>query len=349
MDLKERILRYMASVPPAIQGQNGSGQTYYVACQLVNGFALSRDDALFLLREYNSRCQPPWSEKELEHKVDDAINKANHQKPRGHLIGDSGSFYADDLKPNKSFMDSVSKPAPAKPVGLGLDPSTAIEVYLRGRRFSEADVTDASPVKMTENFSEDAALLVQNLYLPGEKVNFVTQFKMHKDQHGVEKPVPHGYGESVERNDLIGRILLGSMPESPCGGWMRMNPVDGKGVSDKNITAFRFVLLEFDAIPLDLQISLLATLPLPIAAILTSGARSIHAWVKVDCMDATAYKDQVTMLLKMLVHFGLDPKNKNPSRLSRLVGAHRVIGASGDGRQRLLYLNPNPEQRRIIP
>jgi len=34
--------------------------------------------------------------------------------------------------------------------------------------------------------------------------------------------------------------------------------------------------------------------------------------------------------------------------LSRLPGVQRHIGATGDGRQRLLYLNPTPEQKAIL-
>jgi hypothetical protein len=44
----------------------------------------------------------------------------------------------------------------------------------------------------------------------------------------------------------------------------------------------------------------------------------------------------------------VDTKNKNPARLSRLPGVVRQIGANGDGRQRLFYLNPQPEQKAIL-
>jgi hypothetical protein len=127
-----------------------------------------------------------------------------------------------------------------------------------------------------------------------------------------------------------------------------MNPVDGKGISDANVTAHRFALLECDAIPLDMQFSLFARIPLPIAAILGSGGRSLHAWVKVDCGDAGEYKSIVARMLALLSRFGVDPKNKNTSRLSRLPGVVRRIGAGGDGRQRVFYLNPNPHQKAIL-
>jgi len=120
-------------------------------------------------------------------------------------------------------------------------------------------------------------------------------------------------------------------------------------VNDANITAFRFALIECDGAPLELQMSLLAKLPLPIAAILTSGGRSLHAWVKIDAQNAEDYRNTVAQMLSILAKFGVDGKNKNPSRLSRLPGVVRAIGATGDGRQRLLYLDPSPIQKKIIP
>ncbi len=52
---------------------------------MINGFTLSPEDAWYAARYYNLRCEPPWSEKDLRHKVDDAL-KANHASPRGHLL-----------------------------------------------------------------------------------------------------------------------------------------------------------------------------------------------------------------------------------------------------------------------
>jgi RecA-family ATPase len=92
---------------------------------------------------------------------------------------------------------------------------------------------------------------------------------------------------------------------------------------------------------MDLQLSLLARLPLPINAILTSGGKSVHAWVRVNCKTVETYRTKVNELLALLKSFGIDQSNKNPSRLSRLPGAARKIGAGEDGRQRLLYLAPD--------
>ena len=71
-DNRERARAYVAAMPPAISGQGGHDATFKAAVALVKGFGLDAGTALDLLREFNERCEPPWSEKELLHKIDDA-------------------------------------------------------------------------------------------------------------------------------------------------------------------------------------------------------------------------------------------------------------------------------------
>jgi hypothetical protein len=56
-----------------------------VLCQAINGFDLSPEQAWDAALYYNRKCEPPWSEKELKHKIDDAL-KATSDEPRGHLL-----------------------------------------------------------------------------------------------------------------------------------------------------------------------------------------------------------------------------------------------------------------------
>jgi hypothetical protein len=65
----ERARRYAARIEPAIAGQHGDLHTFRVCCRIVRGFALSDDDALAVLSEWNLRCEPPWSERELRNKI----------------------------------------------------------------------------------------------------------------------------------------------------------------------------------------------------------------------------------------------------------------------------------------
>ena len=68
----DRARAYLLTMPSAVAGQNGHGATYNAACRLVKGFALSNDEALPLLLEWNERCSPPWTEAELRHKLESA-------------------------------------------------------------------------------------------------------------------------------------------------------------------------------------------------------------------------------------------------------------------------------------
>jgi DNA primase RepB-like protein len=65
----ERARQYVAAVPPAISGQHGDVQTFRVCCRLTRGFALSDEDAMTVLTDWNARCQPPWSDRELVDKL----------------------------------------------------------------------------------------------------------------------------------------------------------------------------------------------------------------------------------------------------------------------------------------
>lgn len=293
------------------------------------------------LRLYNDRCQPPWDEKDLVHKITDAIN-AQHSKVRGHLMGNGNGFNKDDFR-NTSFP-AKAKQAP-KPT---IDPVTGVEKFLKGRTGSEAELWESSPIRPDDDFTKDAGLIAQHLFLPGEFINVVTEYVMKEEKDGGKKPVPKGYGESLERSEAMEYWQNFGGPSCECGGWMRINPMNGGGIKDSDVVAYRHLLLEFDSIPIELQISFFCHLPIPISCILTSGGKSVHAWVRLDAGDLTDFKDTAGVIFKYLEGFGIDGQNKNPARLSRLVGSTRKIGQVGDGRQRLLYLNPSPTQKAIM-
>jgi hypothetical protein len=44
-------------------------QTFRVCCRLARGFALSDAEAMTVLTDWNARCQPPWSNRELVDKL----------------------------------------------------------------------------------------------------------------------------------------------------------------------------------------------------------------------------------------------------------------------------------------
>jgi KaiC/GvpD/RAD55 family RecA-like ATPase len=85
-----RASHYIGKMDPAISGSGGHAQTWKVALVLTRGFDLSDDVALDLLeREYNPRCQPPWSRRQLEHKIKTA--RRDGRVPTGYLLEDDAT------------------------------------------------------------------------------------------------------------------------------------------------------------------------------------------------------------------------------------------------------------------
>jgi RepB DNA-primase N-terminal domain len=79
-----RARRYLAALPPAIAGSHGDLHTFRVCCRVVRGFALDDGDALVVLHEWNTRCQPPWTDRELEQKI--ASARRYGREPIGGLL-----------------------------------------------------------------------------------------------------------------------------------------------------------------------------------------------------------------------------------------------------------------------
>lgn len=78
----DRARKYIAKLPPSISGQGGHNACFRAACVLVIEFGLPENVALALLREWNQLCQPPWSDRELIHKVESANKQPG---PRNRL------------------------------------------------------------------------------------------------------------------------------------------------------------------------------------------------------------------------------------------------------------------------
>ncbi|MCC6131427.1 MAG: bifunctional DNA primase/polymerase [Acidobacteria bacterium] len=72
-DAVTRARAYLAKMPASISGQGGHDAAFRAALVLVRGFALAEGQALdILLTDFNPRCEPPWTERELQHKVESA-------------------------------------------------------------------------------------------------------------------------------------------------------------------------------------------------------------------------------------------------------------------------------------
>lgn len=73
----ERASLYVETWEAAIEGSGGSNVAFAHIERLVRGFDLTDEDALHVLASWNKRCKPPWSKKELLHKIHDGREKGD--------------------------------------------------------------------------------------------------------------------------------------------------------------------------------------------------------------------------------------------------------------------------------
>ncbi len=89
LDKVERASRWLDSADAAIQGAGGSSTTMRVVGAVVRGFELSPVEALDALAQWNQRCSPPWSEREIMHKIADVMKTPDPQgRGTGWLVDD---------------------------------------------------------------------------------------------------------------------------------------------------------------------------------------------------------------------------------------------------------------------
>ena len=175
---------------------------------------------------------------------------------------------------------------------------------------------------------KDLIQYLEILFNPNDFVGYVTR-SFEKD--GKHLPTKGCYdrtaGQMVEELKKCGGDLgavLGDY-DPGAGAWIRFNPLDGKGVKNENVTGFRYALIESDSMDLGEQNALIRELELPVAALVYSGGRSLHAIVRIDAASYEEYRTRVDYLYSVCEKNGMkvDKQNRNPSRLSRLPGAKR--------------------------
>lgn len=227
--------------------------------------------------------------------------------------------------------------------------------FIGDRRLTMEEIIAASPIRIPEEPREQLRVFVDTLYHPSSVIELKSAIQ--KQQGG--KPLPGA--RSVRRtarewaDDATAGEHLAWLPGT-LGTFIRINPVKpsekGSGVGgetkDEDIEDGIYCLIEHDELPFDEQISLLATLRLPIAAIVDSGGRSLHGWIKVSQETQKEYCQVVGGIYYLLSHFGFDLANKNISRLARAPGFERMDKPGALRQQRLLYLDSAPGDSSII-
>ncbi|SEU32494.1 AAA family ATPase [Paenibacillus sp. NFR01] len=167
------------------------------------------------------------------------------------------------------------------------------------------------------------------LFEPAENVGYVTE--AWQDDEGKWLPTKGASdrtaGELIQLLNQcggdVGSVLGDYKPEA--GAWIRFNPLDGRGVKNENVTEFRYALVESDTMDVEKQNAIMRELELPIAVMVYSGGKSLHAIVRVEAANYDEYRKRVDYLYEVCKRNGLniDKQNRNPSRLSRMPGVER--------------------------
>ena len=192
---------------------------------------------------------------------------------------------------------------------------------------SEDPSIDYSKFKPTEQLK----IFLKTLFKSGEYVGYVSNDVYFNKDHDRYEPTKGVYYRTVD--DLLTSLdrypddlgaTIGDWKKE-AGAWIRINPLDGKGASKKNVTRYSYCLIESDDLPIKEQEETFKRLNLPIATMVYSGGKSIHAIVKIDATNIQEYEERVQFCYDFLKNNGIsiDIQNKDPNRLSRMPGVTR--------------------------
>ncbi len=206
----------------------------------------------------------------------------------------------------------------------GYKPSHGYELDWDSEIYYDAETLSNEP-------TEDVLQLIkylETLFESSDNVGYVTESWKKDDRFLPSKGhCDRTAGQLIEALSKcggdIGSVMGDYNPEA--GAWIRFNPLDGKGVKNDNVTEYRYTLVECDNMELSEQRRIIEKLRLPVACLVYSGKKSIHAIVHVGAGDNIEYRKRVEYIYQVCNKAGLsvDIQNKNPSRLSRMPGVLR--------------------------
>lgn len=180
----------------------------------------------------------------------------------------------------------------------------------------------------TWNPAQQLIEYLETLFEPTENVGYVTRSFKKDDKFMPEKGCWDRTAEQLI--DALGMCggdvgsVLGDYNPA-VGAWIRFNPLNGHGIKNENVTDFRYALVESDHMEIEEQNAIIRELELPVACLVHSGKKSLHAIVRIDADTYEEYRKRVDYLYTVCKKNGLeiDQQNRNPSRLSRMPGVTR--------------------------
>lgn len=205
------------------------------------------------------------------------------------------------------------------------------KIMERGAGFTEADLWTASPVRIDWPPELDGIEALRRLFAREEQL-FVGA--RHETGAGYVLPASEWIAR-FERGIAIPAHII----PNPLTGQRGHTKADKPSFrADSCVARFKYAVVEFDMMSREQQIHFWAGVKLPIVALLDSGGKSVHGWIRIDAPNAGEWTRRVEhKLFALLTAVGADGACKNEARLSRMPGHFR---AETGHWQRLLYLDP---------
>ena len=296
------------------EGTNGDGESRFLGILCTCARKFPENLEAFAVRFNAEKCFPPFSKKELIHKINDARRLAGLLvSSRSYTGGSLWNAHKPKLEPQKVSRMVQSIAAAITPDFLW---------------WRSPIVPDAM----------SAVSFLKALYREGEKI-FVTDTFNRKKPSELVTIAPVMYCPTLEHIAANNQSGVWFLPNPISGQWVESG--DGRSMRcEAALTAWRFCVIESDTVTEADWLKILCSLPLPVAAIYRSGGKSIHGLLKVNAASADDWKAKVAPLKVALTPLGVDPAAMRVSQLSRLPQCLRTDKGQW---QKLLYLDPEPD------
>jgi hypothetical protein len=332
--LERRVHAYMEKLEPAVSGQHGHTTLLRAAAVLVYGFGLSPDHALPYALDYNSRCMPPWSERELRRKLCEALRKPD-KRPRGYLLGEE-SLGCSSEAPQQLAATTPAWPKP------NLE---AIDTIVRSG-WTLCDLWESSPVRFEDDESKAEDII--DILFPGDPLLCCA-----KSNHKFATRRREVWRGKLSELPLIVPNPMLAVNGATQGGWLSEHSKSATGrrvyqciefdFSEKAKDGFTDTIwappvrgwkadgIEVTDACAALIFHLKNLLP-TLAVVCFSGGKSLHAWFRVFEVEPSEQRK----FMNRAVELGADRATWSKAQLVRIPDGQRASGV----RQVAYYFDP---------
>jgi hypothetical protein len=154
-------IAYLKGFRPAISGQNGHDTTFAAACNVGPGFDLDAETAYRLMLEhYNPGCEPPWSEADLRHKIEDAYAT---ERQRGWLLDNDDERPEVVITPDEHRVGDEAIEALAKDPNVYQRANQLVTVINIGSFTNTVGRADGSPTTVGIHIARLRSMLAERV------------------------------------------------------------------------------------------------------------------------------------------------------------------------------------------